>query len=83
MARGQNRYADSLATLASSIIKGVPQIIKVELVAEPNINAAIGVSMVAMSEPCRMDPIINFLPEDRASDDEKEVGKVLRVAVWY
>ena len=51
--------------------------------AEPNINAAIGVSMVAMSEPCWMDPIINFLPEDRASDDEKEVGKVLRVAVWY
>ena len=83
MARGQNRYEDSLVTLASSIIKGVPRIIKVELVAEPNINAAIGVSMVAMSKPCWMDPIINFLAEDQASDDEKEVGKVRQVAIWY
>ena len=52
MARGQNRHANSLATLASSMTEEVPQIIKVELVAEPSINAAVGVSVIAMSEPC-------------------------------
>ena len=52
MARGQNRYANSLATLASSLTKEVPRLIKVELVAEPSIDARIGVSKVAISESC-------------------------------
>ena len=45
VARGQNRHAVSLATLASSMTEEVPQIIKVELVAEPSIKTVIGVSM--------------------------------------
>ena len=64
VARGQNRHTDSLATLASSLTKEVPRLIKVELVAEPSINARVGVSVVAISEPCMMDPIIDFLAED-------------------
>ena len=32
VARGQNRHADSLATLASATTKDVPRIIKVELI---------------------------------------------------
>ena len=52
VARGQNRYANSLATLASSLTKEVPRLIKVELVAEPSIDARIGVSEVAISESC-------------------------------
>ena len=83
MARGQNRHANSLATLASSMTEEVPQIIKVELVAEPSINAAVGVSVIAMSEPCWMDPIIDFLAEDRVPDDEKEASRIHRVATWY
>ena len=43
VARGQNRHADSLATLASSLTEEVPQLIKVELVAEPSINTGVGV----------------------------------------
>ena len=52
MARGQNQHANSLATLASSMIEEVPRIIKVELMAEPRINIMVGVLVVVMSEPC-------------------------------
>ena len=83
MARGQNRHVDSLATLASSMTKEVPRMIKVELITEPSINAAVGVSVVAMSKPCWKDPIINFLAEDRVPDDEKEASRVRWVAARY
>ena len=43
MARGQNWHTNSLATLASSLIKEVPRLIKVELVVEPSISAGVGV----------------------------------------
>ena len=81
--RGQNRQADSLATLASSSTKGIPRLIKVELVAKPSISAEVGVSLVAMVEPCWMDPIINFLAEDHVPDDEKEADKVRQTATRY
>ena len=53
------------------MIEEVTWIIKVELVAKPSINAAVGVSMVAMFKPCWMDPIVDFLAEDRVLDDER------------
>ena len=83
VAKGQNRHVDSLATLASSLTEKMPRLIKVELVAEPSINAGIGVSVIAISEPSWMDPIINFLVEDQVPDDEKEAGKVHKVAARY
>ena len=76
VAKGQNWHADSLATLASSLIKEEPRLIKVDLVAEPSIDARVGVSMVAISKLCWMNPIIDFLAEDRVSADEKEVNRV-------
>ena len=39
VARGKNRHADSLATLASIMTEDIPQQIKVELIAEPSISA--------------------------------------------
>ena len=57
--------------------------IKVELIAKPSINAAVGVSMVAMSELCWMDPIINFLAKDWVLNDEKEADRVCWVATRY
>ena len=60
IARGQNRHADSLATLASSLIKDVPWLIKVEVMAKPSIDARVNVLMIAVSKPCWMDPIIDF-----------------------
>ena len=83
VALGQNRHADSLATLASSMIDEVPRLIKVELVSEPSINVGVGVSQVTTIEPCWMDSIINFLAEDYLSADEKEVEKVCRIAARY
>ena len=83
MARGQNRHVDSLATLASSMMEEVPQIIKMELVVEPSINVAVGVSVIAMFEPCWMDPIIDFLADDRVPDDEMEASRIRWVATWY
>ena len=61
MAKGQNRHAGSLATLASSSNEEIPRLIKVELVAEPTINVGVGVSLVTIAEPCWMHPIIDFL----------------------
>ena len=81
--RGQNRYADSLATLASSSTKEIPRLIKVELVAEPSINARVGVSLGTTVEPCWMDPIIDFLAENRMPADENEAEKVRQTVVWY
>ena len=74
--RGQNRHVDSLATLVSSSTEGIPQLIKVELVAEPSIIAGAGVSLVATVGPCWMDPIIKLLAEDQVPNDEKEAKKV-------
>lgn len=61
--RGQNQHVDSLATLASSITDEVSRLIKVELVVEPSINIAVGISVAALSKPCWIDPIIDFLTE--------------------
>ncbi|XP_075663328.1 uncharacterized protein LOC142632896 [Castanea sativa] len=52
VARGQNRHADSLATLASSIANEVPRLIKVELVVEPSIIVKTGVSQVTIVGKC-------------------------------
>ena len=83
MVRGQNRHANSLATLALSMTKGVPLMIKMELIAELSINVAKAVSVVAMFDPCWINPIIDFLAEDRVPEDEKEAGKIRRVATRY
>ena len=63
--------------------KELPRIIKVELMAEPSIKVVAGVSVVALSKPCWMDPIINFFAKDWVPDDEKEAGKVHQVVARY
>ena len=52
IALGQNRHADSLVTLASSLTKEVPRLIKVEVVKEPSIDVRVNVSNVRVSKPC-------------------------------
>ena len=85
VAWGQNKHADSLATLASSMTEDMPRLIKVELIAEPSINTTVGVGVVviSMTEPCWMDSVIDFLAEDRVLDNEKEANRVRRVAARY
>ena len=69
------------------MMEDMPQLIKVELIAKPSINTAVGVgvgvAMISMDEPCWMDSIIDFLAEDRVLDNEKEANKVHRVATQY
>ena len=61
-----------------------------ELITEPSITivtdvgvARISVTAVSIVEPCWMDPIVDFLVEDRIPDDEKKASKVRRIASWY
>ena len=49
VARGQNRHANSLATLASAMTEDIPQIINVELITEPSINTITDVGIVGIS----------------------------------
>ena len=81
--RGQNWHADSLATLASSLTEEVPWLIKVELVAEPSINARVDISVVAIAEPCWKDLIIDFLAKDQVPIDEKEADRIYKVVARY
>jgi len=62
--------------------EGVPRLIKVELIAEPSINTAVGVGVAVISttKPCWMDSIIDFLVKNQVPDDEKEANRVRRVA---
>ena len=71
--------------LASSMMKDVPRLIKVELIAEPSINTTVGVgvAVILATKPCWMNPIIDFLVEDQVLDDEKEANRVRRVAAQY
>ena len=56
-----------------------------ELLGEQSIDTAVGVdvAMVSPVEWCWMDPIIDFLAEDRVPNDEKKANKVHRTAAWY
>ena len=81
------KHADSLATLASSMIEEVPRLIKVELIREPSISMVdntimteVDVAMISATGTCWMDPIINFLAEDRVLDDIKEAKKIRQLA---
>ena len=67
----------------------IPWLIKVELITKQSINTttedAIRVDMTAITttRSCWMDPIIEFLVEDRVPDDESEANKVRQMASWY
>ena len=82
IARAQNRHANSFAMLASSISKYIPRLIRVELVPEPSIKvvgsegaARVEVTTVATLGRSWMDPIVDFLVDDRIPDDEKAANK--------
>ena len=80
IALGQNRHADSLVTLALSLTKEVPRLIKVEVVKEPSIDVRVNVSNVRVSEPCWMNSIIEFLVKDHVPNNEKEADRIRRMA---
>ena len=88
--RTQNRHADSLATLASPTTEDTPRLVKIELTKELSISvksdynqARVEVAMVSVANLCWMNPIIDFLAEDKVSDDEKKAKKIRRVVPQY
>lgn len=81
--RGQNKHADSLATLASTPTDEIPRLIKVEVVQEPSIDPKVNISAVSLPEPSWMDSIIEFLTEDHLPSESKEADKVRRSAAWF
>nr|XP_023874648.1 uncharacterized protein LOC111987173 [Quercus suber] len=90
VARTQNRHADSLATLASSVIEEILWQIKVELIPEPSVRVmsdsgttGINVTAIAALTPCWINPIIDFLVDDRLPSDEKEGIRIRRAAPRY
>lgn len=83
IARGQNKHADSLATLASSLTEEVLWLIKVKVVKEPSINVKVNFSTIMVFEPCWMNPIIDFLAEDHVPDDKKEAERICRITTRY
>ena len=89
VARGRNRHTDSLATLASEMTKDIPWQIKVELITEPSISTTtecairVDVAAITTAESCWMDPIIEFLAEDRVPDDESEANKIRQITSRY
>lgn len=83
ISRGQNMLADSLAILESSLDKEIPRLITVEVLHKPSIDPQVGVSVVSELESSWMDPIIEFLAEDRLPSESREVDKVHRVATWF
>ena len=82
VARRKNKHADSLATLALAMTEDIPRRIKVEFISELSIRAVIDwatkvdVAAITTAGSCWMDPIIEFLTEDRISDDESEANKI-------
>ena len=51
---------------------------------EDNCNSAgVDVAMVSTTRPCWMNPIMDFLAEDKVPDDEKEAKKIRQVAPRY
>lgn len=67
----------------SSLIEDVPQLIKVKIVKEPNIDTKENVSLNLTPEPCWMDPIIEFLVENCLLSEVKDAEKVRRVSAQF
>ena len=67
----------------------IPRQIKVELIVELSISVTadwatkVDVAAITTVGLCWMDPIIEFLAEDRIPDDESEAKKIRRIASRY
>ena len=68
------------------MMEDIPRQIKVELVVESSISATadwatkVDVAVITTAGLCWMDLIIEFLSEDRISNDESEANKIRRAA---
>ena len=82
--RNGNTHADSLATLATSSARGLPQIILIEHLDRAN---EVAKGMVHIHEvrvgPSWMDPIVKFLKDDVLPEERSEAEKIRRNALRF
>ena len=82
--RSGNTHANSLATLATSSIGGLPRIILIEHLGKAN---EVAKGMVRVHEvrvgPSWMDPIVKFLKDDIIPEEKSEAEKIQRNATRF
>ena len=79
--RSRNTHADSLATLATSLVQNLPHIILVEDLCKPSgIRAKMICVPHVIIKPSWMDPILRFLSKDVLLEDKSEAEKIRRKA---
>ena len=79
MPRSGNTYADSLATLATSSMQSLPQVILIEDLCKPTKvkGQAVHVHQVRVG-PSWMYPIVLYLRKDILPEDKSKVDKIRR-----
>ena len=82
--RGENTHADSLATLATSLVRNFPRVIIVEDLCTPT-SPEKEVCQIRQVGPSSnwMDPILKFLENDALPEDKVEAEKIRRKAPRY
>ena len=82
--RSGNTYANSLATLATSLMQNLPRVILIEDLCKPS---GMRGNMICVYHirigPSWMDPIIQFLSKDVLPKDKSEVEKIQRKAPQF
>ena len=79
VSRSGNTHADSLATLATSLEQGLPQIILVEDLCKVDVvkKDMVRIHQVKVG-PSLMDPIVSFLKDDTLPKEKLEAKKIRR-----
>ena len=81
VSRSGNTHADSLATLATSLAQGLPQVILVEdLCKADEVKEDIVQIHQVRVGPSWMDPIVSFLKDDTLPEEKLEAEKIRRKA---
>ena len=77
VSRSGNTHADSLATLATSSVGGLPRIILVEHLDRANevTKCMVHIHVVRVG-PSWMDPIVRFLKDDVLHEEKSEAEKI-------
>ena len=79
--RSRNAHADSLATLATSTVQGLPRVILMEDLCKPYEEGrhVVHVHQIRAGP----NPIVLFLKEDVLPESKFEVNKIQRKAPWF
>ena len=83
VSRSQNRHADSLARLASSLDDCISHMITVELLEQPSIEQWTVIMAASKLGPSWLDPYVAYLSDGSLPNDIKEDEKVQRTTACF